>query len=145
MRIGPAVVFPLIALFAACGQSEPRIPAELDGRWDVQQIAGAALGQDVAIFVEFDAQGGAMTGFTGCNTFSAPVSAFSEVLAVGPITEGEGECPSEAHTTDEARLLAVLPHVQRFNRRGRSLELLQMAPGEALLLLRLSDGQPSQE
>ncbi len=72
--------------------------------------------------------------------FSAPLSAFSESLSVGAVTEAEGVCASEVEATDEARFLLVLPQVQRYIRHGASLELLQ-APlgGEALLRLRAID------
>jgi hypothetical protein len=68
------------------------------------------------------------------------MSAFSQALAVGVVSEGPGECPSDAAATDEARFLGVLPHVQRHIRRGRSLELLPMASGsETLVRARLAD------
>jgi heat shock protein HslJ len=145
MRIRHKVFVPLVALIAACGQvvSGADAPAELAGRWDVQQIAGASLGEGVDVTVEIDVARGEIAGFTGCNGFSAPLSTFGETIAVGAIAEGEGACPSEAAATDEARFLGVLPHIQRFSRRGRSLELLPAAPGEALLLLRLADEQPT--
>lgn len=126
---------------AACGQDvRPELPADLAGRWQVQEIAGASLGEGVEIWMEIDAQTGAINGFTGCNDFSATMSAFSQALAVGVVSEGPGECPSDAAATDEARFLGVLPHVQRHIRRGRSLELLPMASGsETLVRARLAD------
>lgn len=62
---------------AACA---PRAatPENLGGRWDVQQIAGASLGEGVDQWLEIDAATGAISGFTGCNAFSATMSAFSE-------------------------------------------------------------------
>jgi heat shock protein HslJ len=144
MNAQKLAVLALTAFCAACGPfaSRPAIPAELAGRWDVQQIAGASLGEEVDLFIEIDADAGEISGFTGCNSFSASLSGFGETIAVGAISEGEGACRTDAHATDEARFLGVLPHVQRFNRHGRSLELLPMTPGsEALLLLRYADEQ----
>jgi heat shock protein HslJ len=124
---------------AACGQSD-ELPADLTGRWQVQQIAGASLGEGVDIWIEIDAATGASHGFTGCNNFTATISGFSEALAVGPIREEAGACADQAAVTDEARFLGVLPSVQRRIRRGRSLELLEASQGaEALLRLRLAD------
>lgn len=126
---------------AACGQdARPELPADLAGRWEVQEIAGASLGESVEIWMEIDVQTGAMRGFTGCNDFTATMSGFSQALAVGAVSEGAGECPNDAAATDESRFLGVLPLVQRHIRRGRSLELLPMASGsETLIRARLAD------
>lgn len=120
-------------LLAACqGGEEP-----LDGRWQVQQIAGASLGQDVDIWMSFDIATETVTGFTGCHHFRAPLSSFSETLAIGPVAQGEGECASIAAATDEQRFLMVLPEIRRTIRHGKSLELLPLAAGsEALIRLR---------
>lgn len=112
-------------------------PEELSGRWDVQQIAGASLGEGVNIWLEIDAERGVISGFTGCNAFRASLSAFSDSLSVGAITEEDAACASIEAATDEARFLGVLPSVQRHIRRGASLELLAAPQGsEALLRLR---------
>jgi heat shock protein HslJ len=122
---------------AACAQ-EPA--SELAGRWDVQQLAGASLGEGVDIWLEFDASGESVSGFTGCNAFTTTTASFGTQVSFAPLSEGAGECPSEAAATDEARLLGVLPSVQRYIRRGRSLELLAAPAGsETLIRLRLED------
>lgn len=125
---------------SSCGLSaEVELPDELGGAWVVQQIAGASLGEDVEVYMEIDANTGAMTGFTGCNPFSASMTAFSDALAIGPIQEGPGECASPEAATDEARFLGVLPSVHRFVRRGKALELLPQEQGEALLNLHVDE------
>lgn len=131
----------LAAALAACGQaSRGELPAELAGRWEVQEIGGASLGEGVDVWFEIDAASGRLHGFTGCNEFSATMTAFADALAVGAVEEAAGECPSQAAATDEARFLGVLPSVQRHIRRGRSLELLPRTSGsETLVLARLSD------
>jgi heat shock protein HslJ len=122
---------------AACG-SAPE--TELAGRWEVQQIAGASLGEGVDAWIAFDEAGRAVSGFTGCNNFTTTVSSFGTSIAFAPVSEEAGECPSQAAATDEARLLGVLPSVQRYIRHGRSLELLPAANGsETLIRLRLAD------
>ena len=125
---------------ASCGLlSTDKLPAELGGSWIVQQIAGASLGERVEIFLEIDAKTGGITGFTGCNRFSAPMTAFGDALSVSAIQEQPGECANAAAATDEARFLAVLPLVRRYARRGNSLELLPQGYGEALLKLRVDN------
>ncbi|MGD9980560.1 MAG: META domain-containing protein [Hyphomonadaceae bacterium] len=117
----------------ACAQEQPN---ELTGRWEVQQIAGASLGEGVDIWIEFDSSGEAVSGFTGCNTFTTTASLFQTSIALAPPAEAVGACASEAAATDEARFLGVLPAVQRYILRGNSLELLQ-APSGSETLLRL--------
>lgn len=120
----------------ACTQ-QPAASADLSGRWEVQQIAGASLGEGVDIWIEIDSQAGVISGYTGCNAFTAPLTSFGESLAVGAVSEEAGECASAEAATDESRFLMVLPQTQRHIRRGDSLELLQAPSGsEALLRLR---------
>ena len=128
-----------IAALAACSRQN-ELPADLNGRWDVQQIADASLGEGVDIWIEIDSAAGTIRGFTGCNNFSAPLTAFGNSLSVGAIQEEPGDCASPEAATDEARFLGVLPHVQRRIRHGASLELLQAAQGpDALIRLRLDE------
>lgn len=136
-----AAALALAMALAACG-GQGEAPTDLNGRWQVQEIAGASLGEGVDIWLEIDAESGAVRGFTGCNNFSATMNAFSDALSVSQITEETGECASAAAAADEARFLGVLGHVQRRIRRGKALELLEAAPGgEALLRLRLDEPQ----
>lgn len=129
-----------LALAMAACSPQGEVPADIGGRWDVQQIAGASLGEGVDIWIDIDAVSGDVRGFTGCNNFIASMSAFSETLTIGPVTEETGACADAAAATDEARFLGVLPAVQRRIRRGHSLELLAATSGsEALLRLRLAD------
>ena len=127
----------LVAL-AACTQSPP-LPTELAGRWDVQQIAGASLGEGVDIWVEIDPASGAITGFTGCNGFTATMTSFSEAISIGAVSEEVVACATPEAGVDEARFLGVLGSVQRYVRHGRALELMSNASGEALLRLRNED------
>jgi heat shock protein HslJ len=132
----------ILAAGLAVGLAACSPPAEtgLAGRWDVQQIAGAPLGEGVSIWIEFDARGNGVHGFTGCNAFTTTVSSFQTSLAFAPINEQDATCPSPAAAVDEARFKGVLPSVQRYIRRDRSLELLAAASGsEDLIRLRRAD------
>jgi heat shock protein HslJ len=117
----------------ACAQQQQ---SELAGQWEVQQIAGASLGEGVDIWVEFDGSGEVVSGFTGCNTFTTTAALFETSIAFAAPVEAAGQCASQAAATDEARFLGVLPSVQRYILRGNSLELLQ-APSGSETLLRL--------
>ena len=139
-RIAQTLAVLAIGLTFGCARS-PALPEAIDGRWDVQQIAGASLGEGVRINIDIDARQGRMTGFTGCNRFSAQVSAFGQMITIGAVREDAGDCPSAAAATDETRFLTVLGSVARYVRNGRSLELLPREQGEALLRLRFSDVQ----
>lgn len=129
---------------AACNAPAPAptVLEQLNGRWDVQQVAGASLGEGVDAWIAVDAAAGAMHGFTGCAEFTANVTSFGELIAISDLQRVQGDCPNAAAATDEQRLLGVLPSVQRQVRHGRSLQLLpSQAGGEALVLLRLADTQ----
>ena len=129
-----------LVLVLAC-TPQPRLPEALSGAWDVQQIAGASLGEEVRIRVNINAEQGRITGFTGCNDFSAPMTAFSDAISIGAVREDDAPCASVAAATDETRLLGVLSSIGRYSRHGRSLELLPRETGEALLRLRYADVQ----
>jgi heat shock protein HslJ len=143
LKIRVWIAITAVAL-AACG-APAQLPADLDGTWRVQQIAGASLGEGVRISFDVDAQTGTLTGFTGCNDFTASMSGFGEAISIGAPSEAPGSCPNAAAATDEARFLGVLSSVRRFIRHGRSLELLGAESGEALLRLRAEDEAPSQQ
>jgi heat shock protein HslJ len=122
---------------AGCGRAPE---TDLQGRWEVQEIAGASLGEGVDIWMEFAEEGDGVRGFTGCNAFATTVTSFQTGIAFAPPAEEPGECADQAAATDEARFLGVLPSVQRYIRHGRSLELLPATEGsEALIRLRLAD------
>lgn len=122
---------------AACNKGPE---TSLAGRWDVQEIAGAALGEGAEVWIAFDDAGDGVHGSTGCNTFTTRVTSFETALSFAPVQEQAGECASMAAATDEARFLGVLPSVRRYIRRGRSLELLPAANGsEALIRLRVKE------
>jgi len=133
----------LLAILAltACTQQLPPKPLEdLGGRWDVQQIAGASLGEGVDAWIEIDPQTGALRGFSGCNSFTAQVESFGERITIGTIVEADAACASDAAAVDETRLLRVLPSVTRYRRRERALEFMPAEDGaEALLLMRLEE------
>lgn len=116
---------------AGCGAQQPH---ELAGRWEVQQIAGASLGEGVDIWLEFDRTGEAVAGFSGCNDFTTTAALFETSITFAMPTEAPGQCATQAAATDEARFLGVLPSVQRYIRRGNSLELLQAPSGSETLL-----------
>ena len=129
-----------VVLASGCARP-PAAPQALAGSWDVQQVAGASLGEGVAIRVDIDANEGRISGFTGCNTFTASLQSFGDTIAIGAVAEDDAACPTEAAATDETRFLMVLGSVGRFSRHGRALELLPREQGEALLRLRFADIQ----
>lgn len=135
--------YAVIAVLAlsACARSGGA-PTDMSGRWQVQEIAGASLGEGVDIWIEVDPDAGAISGFTGCNNFSANLESFGRMIAIGVPTEEAGECANEAAATDEARFLMVLPRAQRRIQRGQSLELLQAASGSETLI-RLRRDEPA--
>ena len=143
MRASRIGILAMALMVAGACQPAPALPGALEGRWDVQQIAGANLGEGVHIDIHIDTVEGQLSGFTGCNRFTAPVSSFGESIAIGVVREEDAPCASLAATTDETRFLMVLGSIGRFVRHGRSLELLPREQGEALIRLRYADNQQS--
>lgn len=95
------------------------------------------MGEGVDIWIEFDASGETVNGFTGCNNFTTTAALFETSITLAPPVEATGGCATQAAATDEARLLGILPSVQRYILRGNALELLPAASGsEDLLRLR---------
>ncbi|MGE0533110.1 MAG: hypothetical protein AB7G40_18570, partial [Hyphomonadaceae bacterium] len=52
-----------LVLLASCERAPAAV--DLDGRWRVQQIAGASLGEGVVIWLQIDPRAGEVSGFTG--------------------------------------------------------------------------------
>lgn len=127
------------ASLAAC-TPQPAAVSDLDGAWLVQQIGGASLNAEERIYFTIDTEGGAIWGSTGCNEFSASITAYGETFAISGVTEQDAPCPNEAAGVNEARFLGVLPSVARYARRGAALELLAREPqADALILARTDD------
>lgn len=141
-RIARVLAVVSLSLGTGCAR-QPEAPQDLNGRWDVQQIAGASLGEGVRINVTIDSERGEVSGFTGCNDFTASIQSFSEAIAIGAVHEADVACPNVAAATDEARFLGVLSSIGRYARHGRALELLPRESGEALVRLRYADTQAS--
>ena len=124
-------LFAVALVAAACA---PSAPSDVSGRWNVQHIAGASLGEGVDIWFEIDADTQRIAGFTGCNNFSADLAGFENALSIGPVSEETGECASEAARTDETRFLLVLPNVQRTIVHGDALEMTDAQRGPDALI-----------
>lgn len=137
MKRHAAAVALICAVLAGCA---PEPASELDGDWLVQEIAGASLNAEERIYFSIDTQAGTMRGSTGCNDFTASVTQFERTLAIGAVSATERACADAAAATNEARFLAVLPAVARFERNGARLELLaREAQPDALILARRDD------
>lgn len=120
---------------AACAP-EAVAPSQLDGAWEVQQIAGADLNAQARI--HFTIAGDEISGSTGCNTFTGAVTQFENTVSISNVAATERACLEEAGNVNEQRFLGVLPAVTRFVRNGARLELLSNS--EELLLARAGDG-----
>ncbi len=116
------VMFCLAVLLAACGQ-RPSVTEELSGRWRVQQIAGASLGEGVDIWVEIDPAAGAISGFTGCNNFTAGVESEAQHLRFTAIATTRMAC-AESGMATERNLLTALEHTRAYRLEGGELLLL---------------------
>ncbi|HRE44961.1 MAG TPA: META domain-containing protein [Terricaulis sp.] len=121
---------------AACAPAAAPPPSQLDGAWEVQQIAGADLNAQARI--HFTIAGDEISGSTGCNSFAGAVTQFENTVTISNVAATERACLEEAGNVNEQRFLGVLPAVTRFARNGARLELLSNS--EELLLARAGEG-----
>lgn len=130
-----ALLIAAAALSLAACTPEAAAPSQLDGAWEVQQIAGADLNAQARI--HFTIAGDSISGSTGCNTFTGAVTQFENTVTISNIAATERACLEEAGNVNEQRFLGVLPAVTRFVRNGARLELLSNS--EELLLARAGE------
>ncbi|MCR6644252.1 MAG: META domain-containing protein [Terricaulis sp.] len=130
-----ALLIAAAALALAACAPEAAAPSQLDGAWEVQQIAGADLNAQARI--HFTIAGDEISGSTGCNTFTGAITQFENTVTISNVAATERACLEEAGNVNEQRFLGVLPAVTRFARNGARLELLSNS--EELLLARAGE------
>ena len=79
-----------------------------------------------------------MTGWTGCNSYTARYSARDSELRLDDLTWTEAGCPSQALFRQEQRMQDSLATVERFEVSGERLTLLSEG-GQALVFERVGE------
>ncbi len=125
----------LVLLLAACGgEGNPLADTEwrLVALGDAAAPAAVVGGNPTAEFTV----AGDMTGWTGCNSYSARYSARESELRLDDLTWTEAGCPSDALFQQEQRMQDSLATVQRFEVSGERLTL-HSEGGQALVFERV--------
>ena len=126
-----------VFLLAACGgEGNPLADTE----WRLVALGDAAAPAEVVgggPTAEFSTAT-AMTGWTGCNSYSARYSARDSELRLDDLTWTEAGCPSDALFQQEQRMQDSLATVQRFEVSGERLTL-HGEGGQALVFERIGE------
>jgi heat shock protein HslJ len=133
MSRGPGRPFggwPLALAFSACATAAPppgALPDDLAGSsWRAETVAGERVPDDVAVTIEFGADGRRIAGRSGCNRYTGTVSVADGRLAVGPVATTRMACPPE-QARFEAAFLAALAGAERLRRDNIALVLEQIS------------------
>jgi heat shock protein HslJ len=118
----------------ASGAPAPVLDADLDGtRWRLSSVGPSgyteAEWQASGITVEFDVAKGRLSGSTGCNSYSATVSAAGDDLAVSAPIATRRACPSPTASGLEHEYLENLAKVTAFAVAGDNLDVSQSDGG----------------
>ena len=112
----------IVFLLAACGSQENPLA---DTEWRLVALGNADAPAEVVegnATAEFTTTGD-MTGWTGCNSYSARYSARDSELRLDNLGWTEAGCPSDALFQQEQRMQDSLATVERFEVSGDRLTL----------------------
>ncbi len=129
----PAVILTALAAGAFFGPARAQAPAVV-GDWSVLAIGDEAVAAEIGLTVAFTADG-AVSGSTGCNTFSGRYEARGAGVTILPLRMTRRGCP-EAEMRREAAMMRALGTARRADRRveGRLALLGDGNAGAELLL-----------
>ena len=126
----PGFVF----LLAACGSAGNPLA---DTEWRLVALGHADAPSEVVVgepTAEFTTTGD-MTGWTGCNSYSARYRARDSELGLDDLGWTEAGCPSQAQFRQEQRMQDSLATVERFEVSGERL-ILHSEGGQVLVFQR---------
>ncbi len=128
----PGFVF----LLAACGSAGNPLA---DTEWRLVALGDADAPSPVVAGVNATAEfttTGDMTGWTGCNSYSAGYRARDSELGLDDLGWTEAGCPSQAQFLSEQRMQDSLATVERFEVSGERL-ILHSEGGQVLVFQRV--------
>lgn len=120
-----------IAVALSCSTASAQAPPVV-GEWAVLAVGDEAVAETAGLTVTFAADG-AVTGSTGCNTFSGRYEARGAGLTLGPLRMTRRGCPEEAMRR-EAAMMRLLGTARRADPRVEGRLALLDDKGTALLL-----------
>ena len=124
-----------VALSAGAAQQQARA---LEGDWQVTQLAGQPVPDDVTVTMRFDAEG-RVSGKGGCNRYSGTYVPAGDALTFGPVAMTRMACPGEAMRV-EARFSGALEGVTRAVFDDAGILTLSGADGGPLVVARPDAG-----
>ena len=106
----------LVTAFVVAGCAVTTRVATMDlpgSTWELVAMDGEAVAGDAVPTLAFDEQG-AVSGSTGCNTFSGEVAIDGNALSFGPLVTTRMACADPAANAQEAAFLAALEGVSAY-------------------------------
>jgi putative lipoprotein len=119
----------LTAFFVAgCAVTTRVATMDLPGStWELVAIDGEALAGDAVPTLAFDEQG-AVSGSTGCNTFSGEVAVDGNALSFGPLVTTRMACADPAANAQEEAFLSAMEGVSGYTVDDQGRLVLQGGP-----------------
>ena len=113
---------------AACA-ANPVDSLVADTEWLLVDLAGRAPVADSRVTLSVEPDASRLSGFTGCNRYSATASGTFEALEVGIIGLTKRACLGDALNKQESRFIKALRGTTRVRTRGRDTLMLETAAG----------------
>ena len=123
-----AALVALVAMLAACAGRVAPSGASLEGTyWRLVELGGrpaAGTGHSREAHLEFAADGGRVTGSTGCNRLTGSFTRDAAMLRFGATATTRMACLDPSLNAQEQRFLAVLRDTERHEIAGDTLTLI---------------------
>ena len=113
---------------AGCAVTTRVATMDLPGTtWELVAMDGAAVAGDAVPTLAFDEQG-AVSGSTGCNTFSGEVAIDGNALSFGPLVTTRMACADPAANAQEEAFLSAMEGVSGYTVDDQGRLVLQGGP-----------------
>ena len=121
-------IFLTVLFVAGCAVTTRVATMDLPGStWELVAMDGEALAGDAVPTLAFDEQG-AVSGSTGCNTFSGEVAIDGNALSFGPLVTTRMACADPAANAREAAFLSAMEGVSGYTVDDQGRLVLQGGP-----------------
>jgi len=120
----------LVTAFVVTGCAVTTRVATMDlpgSTWELVAIEGGAVAGDAVPTLAFDDQG-AVSGSTGCNTFSGEVAIDGNTLSFGPLVTTRMACADPAANAQEEAFLSAMERVSAYTIDEQGRLVLQGGP-----------------
>ena len=126
--MGRLAILVTVLVVAGCAVTTRVATMDLPGStWELVAMDGEAPAGDAAPTLAFDEQG-AVSGSTGCNTFSGEVAIDGNDLSFGPLVTTRMACADPAANAQEEAFLSAMERVSAYTVDEQGRLVLQGGP-----------------